>query len=267
MFVAFLVAMIITSLLLAAVLDTLSALALRIIIISVCDFRDIRLNTEDTARIIRIVDLAVLADPFRGTITSVVVDLVDARGILLAWVTFTFVPGVELAVRACRTWRAVASIAGSGNATRAAILTWLGIAVGASKLAIGTMIIARTDARVSVLFSRAYAAVLARRAVAKIHFDLTVTTHVTRLAVAMIVVDQLYTILRARRGARIRQAFVDIAFTSWSDKPWWTSTLETAHLVGTRAVVMTSTYHAIIDVDLAYEAESTGWTGTTEVVD
>lgn len=103
MFVAFLVAAIIASFLLAIIFNTLSALAFSIIIITIRDFRDIRLNTEHTARIIRIVYLTVLADPLGRTIASVVVDLVDARGILLARVTFAFVPGVELAVRPRRT--------------------------------------------------------------------------------------------------------------------------------------------------------------------
>lgn len=164
MLVAFLVAVIIAGLLLAVILDTLSALALRIVIVSVRDFRDIDIGShaKHAARIIRIVDLAVLADPFGRTIAGIVVDLINARGVLLARVAFAFVPGVELAMRARRTWRTVASIAGSGDATRAAILTWLRVAIRAGELAICTMIVAGTDTRVPVLLSRAHATVLAR---------------------------------------------------------------------------------------------------------
>jgi len=151
--------------------------------------------------------------------------------------------------------------------TRAAVLTWLGIAVRANKFAIGTVIIAGAHTRVPVLFSRAYTTVLTRRAVAEIHLDLTVTTHITRLTIAVIVVDQLYTILCARRGARIRQTFVDIAFTSRSDETGRTFALETAHLIGTCTVVMTGTYQAVIGVDVAYDTESTERARTIEAVD
>lgn len=151
--------------------------------------------------------------------------------------------------------------------TRAAVLTRLGVAVRANKFAIGAVIIAGAHARVPVLLSRAHPTVLTRRAVAEIHLDLTVTTHVTRLAIAVIVVDQLYAILGARRGARIRQALVDIAFASRSDETGRTFALESAHLVGTGAVVMTGTYQAVVGVDVAYDTKSTERAGTIEAVD
>jgi len=54
------------------------------------------------------------------------------------------------------------------------------------------------------LFGSAYTTVLARRAVAKVHLTLAVPTYKTRLAIAVIVVDQLHAILGTGRRTRIR---------------------------------------------------------------
>jgi len=54
------------------------------------------------------------------------------------------------------------------------------------------------------LFGSAYTTVLARRAVAKVHLTFAVPTYKTRLAIAVIVVDQLHAILGTGRRTRIR---------------------------------------------------------------
>lgn len=116
----------------------------------------------------------------------------------------TFVPSIEFAMRPGRTWHAVTLIAISDDATRAAVLTRLGAAVGTGEFAIGAMIIAATDANVSVVLGLAVATVLTRRAITEIHFDLTVTAHVSGFAVAVIIVNQLYAVLSTGGGTRIR---------------------------------------------------------------
>lgn len=170
-------------------------------------------------------------------------------------------------MRTGRTWQAVTLIAISDDTTRAAILTRFGVAVGTGEFAIGPMIVTGANANVSVMLGRAEATVLTRRAIAEIHFDLAVTAHIPGFAVAVIVVDQLYAVLSAGRGTRIRQAFVDITLASWPDETGRALAFEATDFVGAGAVIVARGHHAIVDVDLAYETESAGWTRAREVVD
>jgi len=178
-----------------------------------------------------------------------------------------FVPGIEFTMHTGRTWQAVTLITISDDMTCTAILTRFGVTVGTSEFAIGTVIVTRTDANVSVVFCRAKAAILTWRAIAEIHLDLTVTAHIARFAVAVIVIDQLYAVLSTGRGARIRQAFINIALASRSDKTGRTFAFEATHFVGAGAIIVTSGHRAIVNVDFAYETKSTRGTGTCKIVD
>lgn len=170
-------------------------------------------------------------------------------------------------MRTGRTWQAVTLIAVSDDATRAAILTRFGVAVGTGEFAVGAMIITGTNANMSVMLGRAEATVLTRRAIAEIHFDLAVTAHVPGFAVAVIVVDQLYAVLSAGRGTRIRQAFVNVTLASRPDEAGRALAFEATHLVGAGAVIVACGHHAIVDVYFAYETESAGWARARKVVD
>lgn len=162
-----------------------------------------------------------------------------------------FVPSIKLTMRTGRTWQAVTLIAISDDTTRAAVLTRFGAAIGTGEFAIGTMIITRTDANVSVVLGRAKTTVLTRRAITEIYFDLAVTAHISRFAVAVIVVDQLYAVLSTGRGTRIRQAFVNITLASWPDETGRALAFETTHFVGAGTVIVARGHHAIVDVEFA----------------
>lgn len=87
--------------------------------------------------------------------------------------------------------------------------------------------------------------------------DLAVATHVAGAAVAVVVVDELYTVLRARAGARVAETLVDVSLAPRSHESGRTLALEPAHLVHTRAVVVTRPWHTVVHVDLTDDPQRT----------
>lgn len=92
-------------------------------------------------------------------------------------------------------------------------------------------------------------------------------SHVAGFAVAVVVVDELHAILSSWRGARVRQAFVDITFASGAHETWWTLALEPANFVDARSIVMASSNRTIVNVEFANETQSSRRTRATEVAD
>lgn len=116
-------------------------------------------------------------------------------------------------------------------------------------------------------FRGANTSVLAGRAVAEVDFDFTVTSHVSRFAIAVVIIDKLDAILSAGSSTGIGEAFVDVTFAPRTDETRWALALEASNLVDARAIVVAGVSHAVIWIDLADVTESAGWTRTAEVVD
>lgn len=89
------------------------------------------------------------------------------------------------------------------------------------------------------------------------YLDFAVTPHVAGPTVAVVVVDELYTVQSARASTRVAEALVDVSLTPRSYKPCWTVALEASHAVHTRAVVVASARHTVVYVDLTDDAKST----------
>lgn len=261
----------ITGFFFASIFRALLALPLEIAIVRVHRLRHHRVqSSEDTTTIIWIVNFAIFTRPLGWTVACVVADEILAHRLgLLTGIARTLVPRVYLAVSACRAWRTVASVPylRVGDATRTAVQAGLRVAKRSSEFAIVTVIIGRTEAGVAGLFGGTHAAVLARRTVAEINFYLAVTAHVAGFAIAVIVVDELYTILSSRGGARIRETLVYVALAARTDETRRATTLESSDLVGARAVVVTRTVDAVVDVYLAYYSQRTGRTRAAEIID
>jgi hypothetical protein len=103
----------------------------------------------------------------------------------------------------------------------------------------------------------AHATVVARRVFAEIDLEFAVASHETRLAVASIVVYKLDTIECSSRRARIRETFVNVAFTARPNESWWALTLEGTNAINTCASVVTSAFKALVNIDLAEDTEGT----------
>lgn len=91
--------------------------------------------------------------------------------------------------------------------------------------------------------------ILARRAFTEIDFRFAVNTHVTWFAVAMVVIDELNTVLSAKGRAGVREALVDVSFTARTNKTWRTLTLIAAYFVSTSTVVVANPLHTVVHVD------------------
>lgn len=76
------------------------------------------------------------------------------------------------------------------------------------------------------------------------------TTHVAWLAVAVVVVDQLYTVLCAWPRTWVAQTLVDVSLTAWPHEASRTATLKTSNLIHAGAIVMTSSRHTVVYVYL-----------------
>lgn len=79
---------------------------------------------------------------------------------------------------------------------------------------------------------------LARRLGTKVHFAFAVFSYVADLTVAVVAVDELNAILCSIVGARIRETFVDITFTSMTDESSRTVTRKASYFVDTGSVVV-----------------------------
>jgi len=189
----------ITGLLIAMILGAFFALMLQI------SFKLVHLGyvdigpTKYVTSVTRIVYLALLAGPLGGTEADIGAHHVLAIGIgMLARITVAVGSHIDLAMRAGCARRTVTMIAHAAlDATSTTVQTWLSVAIGSGKFAIHTVITIGTCTRMTVLLSRAHTAILTRRAVAKVDFDFAMTAHIARLAVAVIIVDQLHAVLSA----------------------------------------------------------------------
>lgn len=80
-------------------------------------------------------------------------------------------------------------------------------------------------------------------------------THVARLAVAEVVVDELHAVLRARAATRVGQALVDVPLAAWADEAGRALAFEATHFVDTGAVIVASAREAVVHVDLTDDAQ------------
>lgn len=102
---------------------------------------------------------------------------------------------------------------------------------------------------------------------AEVPLGLTVATLPARSAVALVVVGQLDALLGAHRGTGVGQTFVDISLATGPDETSSAPALVPSNLVHTGAPVVTSSFEALIDIDLTEKTHGAVGTGTPEVID
>lgn len=95
---------------------------------------------------------------------------------------------------------------------------------------------------------------------------LTVASHVSGTAIAVIIVDQLHAIQGAGIGAGITQALIDIALTACAHETRWTRALEATDTINAAAIVVTRSGHTIIMVQLTDDAQCAGRAAAAEVL-
>ena len=111
------------------------------------------------------------------------------------------------------------------------------------------------------------ASVVARRILAKVDLELTMAAHVSRFAMAAVVVDELDAVESSGGGARIRKALVDVSFAARSNKSGWALTFKGADAIDASTAVVASAFEALVDVDLAKDAQGAVRAGARERVD
>jgi hypothetical protein len=194
----------------------------------------------------------------RRTVTNIISQLVLADRLrMLARIAVALVQRIDLAVRPRDSHWTIARVpAPVRDATNAAVLARIRVAIVSAELAVLPVESLGTGALVSCVYRGAHAAVLARCGRAKVDFGLAVAPHESRLAIAVVVVDQLDAVQSPGVRARIRQALVDVALASRPHESRGTFALEPAHPVDAGAVVVASSRSAVVDVDLAQESQS-----------
>ena len=126
-----------------------------------------------------------------------------------------------------------------------AILAGIRVALG-----VGIAVFARESWRagagVARLGAGADPAVVARRRLAEVDFELAVASHESCFAVAPVVVDQLDAVERSCWRARIGEAFVHVTFATRTHESWRALALEPADLVHAGSSVMARSCHPFI---------------------
>jgi len=113
----------------------------------------------------------------------------------------------------------------------------------------------------------ANASVLARISLAKVSSRFTVATHPSGTANAVVVVDELDTLLCSQRRARIGKTFVDISLTSGANVSGWTFTFVSTDFIDTNSSMMAGPIKTLVDVDFAKDANGSMGTSAFEIVD
>lgn len=260
--IAVLIAHAIPLLLQAAVFHALSALSLQV--------QFDRLQSRVVRRVsavLRIVFVACFARPRCRTQATEIVQLVDACSAAFARIRLAFIVRIDLTVGAAGSERTLASIAAAIEHLTRARVAWIRVAIVAGELAVFAIETISADAMMAIVLRRTESAVLARRRRAQVHFDLAMASHVTGFAAAVVVVDQLDAVKRARIGARIRQALVDVALAFRAHEAGRTPAVVAAHLVDARTIVVARVRLAVVRVDFAVVAERSGRARANAAVD
>lgn len=169
---------------------------------------------------------------------------------MLTRVTRAFITGVQFTEGARCSGHTVATVAATiGQPANAAILARARIAISARKLTIFPAKSNGTRAFVPGADHSAHAAILTRRALAKVHLDFAMDAHVAGLAVTIVIVDELHTVLSASWRARIAETFIDVTLAAWTNKPGRTFAFVAAYFVNTSAVVVACSGLAVLHVD------------------
>lgn len=167
-----------------------------------------------------------------------------------------FIYRIHLTVAAGCSFRALARVTIFLGSTCSTILARVALAIRSSSLAIfARELFWAQTAVLATLNTRANSAVVTRTRLA-IHHYFTVAAHVARVAIAFVVVHQLYTVQRADGKARIRKTFIDVTFASRTNEARWADALEAANSIHTSTPVMASTFVAIVDVVFAQDSFS-----------
>lgn len=100
------------------------------------------------------------------------------------------------------------------------------------------------------------------------NLNFTVSPHVAWPTVAVVVVDELYAVLRTWARTGIGQTLIDVSLTARANKAGWTATVETAHTVYAGTVVVARPRDAVVYVDLTDNSKGscTPWQDTLSVV-
>lgn len=147
--------------------------------------------------------VACFACPRWRTQTREIIQFIRTGGTSFARIRLTLVVRIDLAVNAASTKWTIASIAAAIKHLTCARIAWIRIAVVAREFAVFAIETVGAHTVMSVVLCRTESAILTRRCGTQIDFNLTMTSHVSRFAATMIVVDQLDAIECARIGARI----------------------------------------------------------------
>lgn len=101
----------------------------------------------------------------------------------------------------------------------------------------------------SLLTVGAHPAILTGTVLAEVSLGLAMSSHESRLADAVVVVDQLDAFLSTSWRARIGQAFIDVTLAPWPNVTRSTFTFVASNLVHASTPVMASSVEALIDID------------------
>lgn len=153
--------------LLASVFNTLLSFQFQVKIVCIHCFLHVRIcSAKDPASIVRVVDFAVLAGPFRWTVASVITKKVLANCVrLLTRIARALVSGVYFTMGpGCSRWTvtSVADLRFWRHSASAAIQARFPVAIGASEFTVVSVIIVRTETRVAGLFRGTNSSVLTR---------------------------------------------------------------------------------------------------------
>lgn len=178
--VAFLVANVVSSLAVTAVLDTL--LPLDVGVVTVVDVGVVHSSKRSL-----VVDVTVLSPPGRSARTVIVTNLVNAPS-MLAGIVSALVPCVLLTLPSCGTWGTDALVASAIVKASSTILTRGAVTALSGKLAVGSVESGLAEALMSLGVVRANSSIQTRVVLAEIALGFTVASLPAGLAVALVVV-------------------------------------------------------------------------------
>lgn len=210
------------------------------------------------AHIAWIVDLATFARPLAGAEALIVAKQILTGSTLQAWIGLAFIHGVHLAMSSrCATGAFTAIAAGIVHNAHAR-LAGIRVTILSTVLTILAIVALGTDTVVSTLLGAAHSAILARRLCTEVHLVLTVPSHVSGPAIAVIVVHQLHAVQGACIGAGVAEALVDVTLTACTHKARWARALESADTIDAAAIVVACPRHAVIVVQFTNDAQCAG---------
>lgn len=218
------------------------------------------------AHIAWIIDLTTFARPFAWAEALIVPKEILTGGTLQARIGLAFIHGVHLTMSSrCAAGAFTAIPAGIVHNAHAR-LAGIRVTVLSTVLTVLAIVTLRTDTVVSTLLGAADAAILARRLCTEVHLVLTVASHVSRSAIAVIIVHQLHAVQGPCIRAGITEALIDVTLTACTHKTRWARALETADTINAATIVVACPRHTIIMIQFANDAQCAGRAAAAETL-